>query len=156
MSTYHVPECDSISNSTTDRKTLICQQSTQIYLNWSICISMVIKFIGLPWPCDPWSHDLSKHVWTLNIEDDYLSSFQFLWLLRVCDAREFLDLKVFSQKLQGIEKPSKWFPSMWLFTCPSLSFFPHTLHRYIGILCAFLSEVFSSIELHLSSSSWKS
>ena len=82
-------------------------------------------------------------------------SLQSLWLLRVWFASICLDLKVFSQKLQGIETPSKWFDSMWLFIFAMIFSFPHTLHRYIGCPCPFFAEVFSIIERHFWSSSCK-
>ena len=51
--------------------------------------------------------------------------------LRICMVRASLDLYVFSQRLQGIETPSKWIASIWRFMFILCSPpFPHTLQTY--------------------------
>ena len=45
----------------------------------------------------------------------------------LCCLRPFLDLKVFSQRSQGMTIPSRWFVSMWSFMFLPRPSFPHTL-----------------------------
>ena len=45
-----------------------------------------------------------------------------LWVLKL-----FLDLKVLSQRLQGMTTPSRWFASMWFLMSLKWPSFPHTL-----------------------------
>ena len=81
----------------------------------------------------------------------------YLWYFKLCSWKVFLDLNVFSQRLQGIHTPSKWFDSM----CFLMSFlwpsFPHTLQ-----VCPFRCGLsgwkippFSIMELTWSSNSIK-
>ena len=82
-------------------------------------------------------YDVSKHFWTQKLHHKGFKSLnlnQFcehanlfvcwrdLWVLKL-----FLDLKVLSQRLQGMTTPSRWFASMWfLMSLPWLPF-PQTL-----------------------------
>ena len=81
----------------------------------------------------------------------------YLWCLKLCSRSEFLDLNVLSQKLQGMQTPSKWFASMCFFMSLPIPSFPHILQMY-AFLCPFGSRfsLFSIIELTFSSNSLKS
>ena len=70
-----------------------------------------------------------------------------MWLVFAC-----LDLKILSQKLQGIETPCKWFASMWSFVWLLLSSFPQTLQAYRVIPRLVFLEVFTIIASICSSS----
>ena len=73
------------------------------------------------------------------------------WCSLLCSLKPFLDLKVFSQRLQGMMIPSRWFASMWSFILGCWPSFPHTLHRLANLLpLAILFWLFSIIDFTLS------
>ena len=77
-----------------------------------------------------------------------------LWVLK-----PFLDLKVLSQRLQGMIIPSIWFASMWSFMAVPPPSFPQTLHRSAKtchIPFGILFWLFSIIDFTFLSSSSKS
>ena len=53
-----------------------------------------------------------------------------IWCNLLWSLKAFLDLKVLSQRLQGITIPSMWFASMWYFMALLIPSFPHTLQRW--------------------------
>ena len=68
---------------------------------------------------------VSKHFWTWMFCD---GGFMIQdWCCFLCSLKPFLDLKVFSQRLQGMMIPSRWFASMWSFMFLPWPSFPHTL-----------------------------
>ena len=102
--------------------------------------------------CFPWSHVISKHIWVAIFDWRKKPQIIFLlplWCTRLCCANECLDLKVFLQKLQEMENPSKCRVSMWLFMWALIASFPHTLHLYSGFPFGIFLKVFSII-----SSNW--
>ena len=84
----------------------------------------------------------------------YISIFHilYLWFSWLCWESICLDLKVFSQLLQGIDMPSICCVSMWFLTPPFSLSFPHTLHLYNGFPFGIFLSVFAIIE----SDFWKS
>ena len=71
-------------------------------------------------------------------------------MFRMCMASACLDLDVFSQRLQGIKTPSKWFASMWRFTFEYSPSFPQTLQTHAAFFpFPATSWFFSSIALTL-------
>ena len=54
------------------------------------------------------------------------------WSLAMCFFKVFLALNVFSQKLHGMEIPSKCFALMWFFKFPIIASFPQPSHLYSG------------------------
>ena len=51
----------------------------------------------------------------------------WVWWCLLCSLRPFLDLKVLSQRLQGMTTHSRWFASMWFLMSLPWPSFPHTL-----------------------------
>ena len=79
------------------------------------------------------------------------------WCCLLCGLKEFLDLKVLLQRLQGMMIPSRWFASMWSFMFLPWPSFPQTWHRSANsLLPATLFWLFSIIDFTFSSSSSKS
>ena len=76
-----------------------------------------------------------------------------------CFCKVFLNLNVFSQLLQGMDTPSKWYSSMWLLMlvgCPS---FPHFLQIFAVVFLLPVSIIFwlvSIMELTVWSNSCRS
>ena len=84
---------------------------------------------------------------------------RLFWCCLLCGLKEFLDLKVLSQRLQGMMIPSRWFASMWSFMFLLMPSFPHTLHRSAkrkACPLEILFWLFSIIDFIFSSSSSKS
>ena len=84
----------------------------------------------------------------------YYEMIECAWCCLLCSFRPFLDLKVLSQRLQGMTIPSKWFASMWSFMFLPWPSFPQTLHRTANWCpLANLFWLFSIIDFTRSSSS---
>ena len=75
--------------------------------------------------------DVSKHssTWKLLYKFAQIMRTQLhlLWCDLLCIFKAFLDLKVLSQRLQGMTIPSIWFASMWSFIAFHWPCFPQTL-----------------------------
>ena len=100
-----------------------------------------------------------KVAFNQNLQNINMIYSNLIWCNLLWSLKAFLDLKVFSQRLQGMTIPSIWLASMWSFMALLLPSFPHTLQRSAIRLTfgfAYLFSLFSIIDFTISSSWSKS